>query len=132
MSDCREVSRVPSSSYFRNVFNIFPARTSNIPSGYTNATNTLINRFHIPQILRHRRRTTTEENGKGRRFCLGGRIFQFLAALAVWPLTILKNRLNSSFSFKSSWCSSSYYSKSSFKTASAARNGIHSTPINKR
>ena len=32
--------------------------------------------------------------GKGRRFCLGEDI-QFLAALAVLPRTILKNRMNS-------------------------------------
>ena len=35
---------------------------------------------------------------------------QFLAALATLPRTILKNRMNSSFSFISSWCNSSYNS----------------------
>ena len=48
--------------------------------------------------------------GKGRRFCLGEEFIQFLVALAVLPRTILKNRINSSFSFKSSWCNSSYCS----------------------
>ena len=38
---------------------------------------------------------------------------QFLSALAVLPRTILKNRMNSSLTFKSSWCNSSFYSKSS-------------------
>ena len=49
--------------------------------------------------------------GKGRRFCLGwGKEFiQFPAALAVLPRTILKNMMNSSLSFKSSWCNLSYY-----------------------
>ena len=43
----------------------------------------------------------------------GDEFVQFLAALAVLPRTILKNRMNSSFYFKSSWCNSSYYSVSS-------------------
>ena len=34
----------------------------------------------------------------------GEEFFQFLAALTILPRTILKNRMNSSFSFKSSWC----------------------------
>ena len=36
--------------------------------------------------------------GKGRRICWGGEEFiQFLAALAILPRTILKNRMDSSF-----------------------------------
>ena len=45
--------------------------------------------------------------GKGRRICLrggGGEFIQFLVALAILPRTIFKNRIHSSFSFKSSWC----------------------------
>ena len=34
----------------------------------------------------------------------GEKFIKFLAAIAVLPMTILKNRMNSSFSFKSSWC----------------------------
>ena len=41
----------------------------------------------------------------------GKEFIQFLAALAILPIrTILKTRMNSSFSFKSSCCYSSYYS----------------------
>ena len=43
-----------------------------------------------------------------------GKFIQYLAALAVLPRTILNNWMNSSFSFKSSWCNS-YHSKSSFR-----------------
>ena len=39
-------------------------------------------------------------------FSLGGRIYSIPAALAILPWTILKNRMNSSFSFNSSWCNS--------------------------
>ena len=60
----------------------------------------------------HRRRITTEEKTKGHPFCLGEEFIQFLASLAFLPRTISKNRLNASFSFKSPWCNSSYYSKS--------------------
>ena len=42
----------------------------------------------------------------GHPFCLGGSIHSIPAALAILPWTILKNRMNSSFSFKSSWCNS--------------------------
>ena len=37
-------------------------------------------------------------------------LFNSFPALAILPRTILKNRMNSSFSFKSSWCNSSYNS----------------------
>ena len=53
----------------------------------------------------------------------------FLAALAILPRTILKNRMNSSFSFKSSWYNSSYSIIKIIlgKTASAARNWLNSS-----
>ena len=48
--------------------------------------------------------------GKGHRCCLGGAEFiKFLAALAILHEDDLKNRMNSSFSFKSSWSNSAYY-----------------------
>ena len=50
----------------------------------------------------------------------GGKDFiQFLAALTILPRAILKNRMNSSFSFNSSWCQN---------IARAARNGIKCSP----
>ena len=58
----------------------------------------------------HRRRIKTEEKAKVVASVWGEEFIQFLAALAVLPRTILKNRMNSSFSFKSSWCNSSYNS----------------------
>ena len=47
---------------------------------------------------------------KGHRCYLGAEFIQFLAVLAILPWTIFKNRMNSSFYFKSSQCNSSYYS----------------------
>ena len=59
------------------------------------------------KVKEHRRRIRTEVAkvvvSVWREECI-----QFLAALAILPRTILKNRMNSSFSFKSSWCNSSY------------------------
>ena len=47
--------------------------------------------------------------GKGHCFCLGEDFIQFLAAQAILTRTIImKNTMNSSFSFRSSWCNSSY------------------------
>ena len=42
--------------------------------------------------------------GKGRRFCVGGRIY------LIPSCDDFENRMNSSFYFKSSWCNSSYNS----------------------
>ena len=56
---------------------------------------------------------STEEKGKIIAAVWGKEVIPFLAALAILPRTILKNKMNSSFSFKSSWCNSSYSSNSS-------------------
>ena len=61
----------------------------------------------------HRRRINTEEKAKVVASVWEEEFIPFLAALTVLPRTIFKNRMNSSLSFKSSWCNSSYYSKSS-------------------
>ena len=61
----------------------------------------------------------------------GEEFIQFLAALAKnLPGTIFKNRMNSSFTFKSSWRNSSYsiIQIVQCKTASAARNLINFYP----
>ena len=70
----------------------------------------------------HRRKVNTEEKAKEVAAVWGAEFFQFLAVLAVFLRTILKKRMNSSFSFKSSSCNSSYYSKSSIGKK------VHSTP----
>ena len=57
-----------------------------------------------------RRRIKTEEKEKVVASVWGKELIQFFAALANLPRTILKNRMNSSFSFKSSLCNSSYNS----------------------
>ena len=49
--------------------------------------------------LTHRRKIKTEEKVKVVASVWGEEFINFLAALAVLPRTILKNRLNSSFSF---------------------------------
>ena len=59
--------------------------------------------------MHHRRRMETEGKAKVIAFVWGAEFVQFLAALAVLPLSIWKKRLNSS-----------YYSK--LTEASAARN----------
>ena len=51
----------------------------------------------------HRRSIKIEEKAKVVVSVWGEESIKFLSALAVWPRTILKNRMNSSFSFKSSW-----------------------------
>ena len=56
----------------------------------------------------YRRMIKTEEKAKVVAFVRGEEFIQFFAALAILPRTILKNRMNSFFSFKSSWCNSSY------------------------
>ena len=58
------------------------------------------------------RRITTEEKAKVITAVWKTECIQFLAALAIFPRTILKNMMNSSFSFKSSWCNSSHSAKS--------------------
>ena len=50
----------------------------------------LQNRKETPLYIRYRRRIMTE----GRRFFLGEEFIKFLAALAILPRTILKNRMN--------------------------------------
>ena len=57
----------------------------------------------------HRRRIDTEEKAKVIAAVWGPELIQLLAALAILPRTILKNRMKLSFSFKSSWCNSSFY-----------------------
>ena len=62
---------------------------------------------------------------KSRRFCLGEDFIQFFAALAILPRTILNNRMNLSFSYKSSERHSSYNSNRS------VLNSLHSKELNK-
>ena len=54
-------------------------------------------------LATHRRRIKTEEKAKVVAAVWGAEFTQFLARLAILPRTILENRMNSSFSFKSSW-----------------------------
>ena len=56
----------------------------------------------------HRRRINTEDKAKVVAYVWGEEVIQFLAALAFLQRTILNNTMNSSFSFKSSMCNSSY------------------------
>ena len=56
----------------------------------------------------HRRFIKTEEKAKVVASVWGEECIQFLAALAILQRKIWKNRMNSSFSFKSSWCNTSY------------------------
>ena len=58
----------------------------------------------------HRRRIKTEEKTEVVAAAWRAEFIKFLAALAILPRTFLKNRMNSSFYFKSSWYNSSYYS----------------------
>ena len=71
----------------------------------------------------HRRRIYTEKKLKVVATVWGVDFSQFLAALAILPRTILKNRMNSFFSFKSSWCNSPY-SSNGCSAKQAARQGI--------
>ena len=68
--------------------------------------------FVITHTKENRRRikTKTEAKAKVVASVWGAEFIQFLAALAILPRTILKNRMNSFFSFKSSWCNSSFNS----------------------
>ena len=74
----------------------------------------------------HIRRIKTEEKAKVIAPVRGEEFIKFLAALVVLRFDNYDdtNRMNSSFSFKSFGCNSSYYSKSSLhgKTTVAARN----------
>ena len=72
----------------------------------------------------HRRRINTEEKAKVVAAVLGAEFIKFLAALAILPRTILKNRMNSFFYFKSSWCNSSHYSNRPVQNSYIARQGI--------
>ena len=54
--------------------------------------------------MRHARKIKTEEKAKVVAAVWGTKFNPFLASLAILTGTILKNRMNSSFSFKSSWC----------------------------
>ena len=67
-------------------------------------------RASLRQVWHHRRRIKTEEKANVVAAVWGEEFFQFLAALVILARTILKNRMNSSFSFKSSGCNSSYNS----------------------
>ena len=86
----------------------------------------------VQAYSRRSQRIKTEEKAKDVASAWGEEFIKCLAALAVLPRTILKNRMNSSFFFKSSWCNSSFLSKHpgaihpiiqivQSKTASAAR-----------
>ena len=60
-----------------------------------------------PELLRlvsvaQRRRIKTEEKAKVGAFVWGQEFIKFLASIAFWPRTILKNRMTSSLTFKSS------------------------------
>ena len=72
---------------------------------------------------KHRRRINTEEKAKVVAAVWGTEFIQFLAAQAVLPRAILKNRKNSPFSFKSSWCNS-FYSSNRHRGKQLARQGI--------
>ena len=61
----------------------------------------------------HRRRIKSEAKAKVVASAWGEEFIQFLASLAILPRIILKNMMNSSFSFKSFWCNSSYSSNRS-------------------
>ena len=80
---------------------------------YRQKTKNLVILYIMQLIIMHRRRIKSEEKAKVVASVWKEEFIQFLAAIAVLPWTILKNRMNSSSSFKSSWCISSYYSKSS-------------------
>ena len=66
---------------------------------------------------RYRRRINTEEKAKVAAAVGLAELIKFLAARAILPRTTLKNRTNSTSSFNSSWCSSSYSSNRPCKTA---------------
>ena len=59
----------------------------------------------------HRRRIKTEEKVKVVASVWGGRNYSVTCRASYFLRAILKKRMNSSFSFKPSWCNSSYYSK---------------------
>ena len=66
---------------------------------------------HHRKILLNIEEGYRQKNRQRSSLLFGGKEFiQFLAALAILPRTILKNRINLSFSFKLSLCNSSYYS----------------------
>ena len=77
---------------------------------YTNNKSNMSQCNKMSILILHRRRINTYEKAKVVASVWGEELIQFLAALAVLPRTILKNRMNSFFSFKSSWCNSSYNS----------------------
>ena len=81
----------------------------------------LVPKCGYPFSAHQRRRIKTEEKVKVVASVWGGRIIQFLSALAVLPRTFLKNGMNSSFSFKQSWCNSSYYSNRPRKNSQCAK-----------
>ena len=79
--------------------------------------------------------TEKEDIQKGRQrsslMFWGAKFIQFLAALAILPRKTVKNRMSSSFCFKSSWCKSSYSSNRPVQNSSAARNLMNSAPQTK-
>ena len=64
----------------------------------------------VSKETNHRRRIKTEEKAKVVASVWVKEIIQFCVVLAILPRTLLKNEMNSSFSFKSSWCNSSHNS----------------------
>ena len=83
------------------------------------------------RTVNHTRRRKTEENAKVVT-SVWGDFIQFLAALAILFGTILKNRMSSSFSLKSSWCISFYFIQFKIVQAqnsySASRSWSNSVP----
>ena len=65
------------------------------------------------EVRKHRRRINTKEKAEVVASVWGEEFIQFLA----YCRTILKNRINSFFSFKSSWCNSSFNSNCPLKNS---------------
>ena len=67
-------------------------------------------------IRLHAAQDNDRRKGKGHRFCLGERIYSISCRASYFDYrTILKNRMNSSISFQSSWCNSYYNSNGPVK-----------------
>ena len=77
----------------------------------------------LGEDLNYRRRIKTEETAKVVAAVWREEFIKFLAALAILPRTILKNRINSSFSFKSAR-GNSIYSLSGPNAKQLAQQGI--------
>ena len=88
--------------------------TSNFKPFFKNHRKKELHNYHKFAVRRAQKKEKDRIKGKGRRFCFGGQnLCNSLPRQLFCTRTILKNMTNSSFSFKSSWCNSSCYSKSS-------------------